>query len=60
MRIVVDPPYFETFMFESFSVPFRDANDRAISEEERERDIIIIIIIIITQVIQIMSHSDVH
>ena len=37
LRIIVDPPYFETFMFEMFSEPFEDGNDLAISEEERER-----------------------
>ena len=38
MRIIVDPPYFETFMFEMFSEPFEDGNDLAISEEEKERE----------------------
>ena len=38
LRIIVVPNYFETFMFESFSVEFRDANDLATSKEEGERE----------------------
>ena len=29
LRIIVEPEYFETFQFESFSVQFRDQNDLA-------------------------------